>query len=83
MRRKDETLIRPRLETLMKQYDLDFVTVLDKGGRVFARARPPYNRGDLAFRDGMVEEAMKGKEAKGTVIIEREVLELEGEGHKG
>jgi len=80
LKNRDEKWITIRLEQLRKQYGLDFITVLNNEGRVFTRAQYPYKRGDMAYRDGIVMGSLKGKEIKGTVIIPREVLELEGDG---
>lgn len=80
LKSKDDTWITSRLELLMKQYDLDFITLVDREGKVFARSRHPHNRGDMAHMDGILAGAMKGKETKGTVVIPKELLEMEGEG---
>jgi two-component system NtrC family sensor kinase len=80
LKQKDAASITPRLEILMKQYGLDFITVLDQKGRVFTRARYPYHRDDQAYMDGVILGALRGKETKGTVVIPCEALDAEGDG---
>lgn len=80
IKNNDPGLLSPRLEVLMKQYGLDFMTIIDMNGRVFMRARYPHTIGDVAYLDGVVLGALKGKETRGTVTVPKEVLNLEGDG---
>jgi len=80
LKQGDDTAITARLNALMEQHHLDFMTVLNRDGRVFTRARPPHHRGDPAHMDGIVTGALSGREVAGTVLIPLEVLELEGAG---
>ncbi|UCF90840.1 MAG: cache domain-containing protein [Desulfobacterales bacterium] len=80
LKSRETTWIATRLEQLRKQYGLDFITVLDREAKVFVRSRYPNHQGDMSYLDGVVLPALKGKEAKGTVTIPKEILELEGEG---
>lgn len=80
LKQGDDTAITARLNALMEQHHLDFMTVLNRDGSVFTRARPPHHRGDPAHMDGIITDALSGREAAGTVLIPWEVLELEGAG---
>ena len=80
LKQGDDTAITARLNALMEQHHLDFMTVLNRDGRVFTRARPPHHRGDPAHRDGIITDALSGREVAGTVLIPPEVLEREGAG---
>lgn len=80
MKRNDDTFITARLKAMKEHYGLDYITVLDKDGRVFTRAGYPHNIGDIASVDSIVAEAMNGIEARGTVVIPREILEVLAEG---
>ena len=64
----------------MQQHQLDFMTVLYQDGSVFTRGREPHRRGDTGFMDGILTDALRGKEVSGTVLIPPEILELEGAG---
>jgi len=80
MKQGDDTTITARLNALMQQHHLDFLTVLYRDGRVFTRAREPHRRGDTAYLDGILTDALAGKEVSGTVLIPPQILELEGAG---
>jgi signal transduction histidine kinase len=80
MKQGDDTTITARLDALMQQHHLDFLTVLYRDGRVFTRAREPHRRGDTAYLDGILRDALAGKEVSGTVLIPPQILELEGAG---
>jgi two-component system NtrC family sensor kinase len=80
LKQGDDTTITARLNALMEHHHLDFMTVLNRDGSVFTRARPPHHRGDPAHRDGIITDALRGREVSGTVLIPLEVLELEGAG---
>jgi HAMP domain-containing protein len=80
MKQGDDTTITARLDALMQQHHLDFMTVLYRDGRVFTRAREPHRRGDTAHMDGILRDALAGKEVSGTVLIPPQILELEGAG---
>ncbi len=78
LKKGDDSAITVRLNVLMQQHHLDFMTVLHRDGRVFTRAGEPYHRGDTAFVDGILADALRGKEVRGTVLIPPEALGLEG-----
>lgn len=80
LKQGDDTAITAPLHALMELHHLDFMTVLNRDGRAFTRARPPHHRGDTAFRDGILTDALRGNEVTGTVLIPLPVLELEGAG---
>jgi signal transduction histidine kinase len=80
LRKGDDTAITARLNALMQQHHLDFMTVLYRDGSVFTRAREPHRRGDAGFMDGILSDALSGKVVSGTILIPPEILELEGAG---
>jgi signal transduction histidine kinase len=80
LKKGDDTAITARLNALMQQHQLDFMTVLNRDGSVFIRAREPHRRGDVGFMDGILTDALRGKEVSGTLLIPPEILELEGAG---
>lgn len=80
LKKGDDTALTGRLNALMQQHHLDFMTVLYRDGRIFTRAREPHHCGDMGFMDGILTDALRGKEVAGTVLMPLEVLELEGTG---
>jgi signal transduction histidine kinase len=80
LKKGDDAAITARLNALMQQHHLDFMTVLHRDGSVFTRAREPHLRGDTGFMDGILADALRGREVSGTVLIPPEILELEGAG---
>lgn len=67
------------LEAYRKKYRLDFLTLVDAEGVATARSRPPLAAGDKVWSDPILERALKGKAASGTVVMPGSALELEGE----
>jgi two-component system NtrC family sensor kinase len=77
----DPTLAaRERLELTQRQYDLDFLTLVDKTGVVRLRSQPPYNQRDYRGALDLVHGALQGRARSGTVELTREELALEGHG---
>lgn len=68
------------MQTLMRQYDLDLLTLTDKNGVVVARSAPPYNKGDIRRNNPLVQRALEGEVVSSTEIIPREELAIEAEG---
>jgi FixJ family two-component response regulator/HAMP domain-containing protein len=69
---------RDRLATLAAENDLDFFSLADDKGRVFARAfGPEAKSGDDVSQDALVMQALKGKHASGFRIVPSQRLALE------
>lgn len=67
------------LEKVRQDYQWDFLSLTDPSGRVIARGRYPYNRGDDRSRDPLVSRALVRQVVSGTQIIPAGILDLEGE----
>ncbi|TKJ45041.1 hypothetical protein CEE34_10460, partial [Candidatus Aerophobetes bacterium Ae_b3a] len=73
-----------RVQTFLEQkridLKLDFLTLCDASGRVLLRTRPPYLAGDNCLSYPLIQKALQGEGAAGTVILLQEMLQGEGEG---
>ncbi len=73
-----------RVQTFLEQkrtdLELDFLTLCDASGRVLLRTRPPYLAGDNCLSYPLIQKALQGEGAAGTVILLQEMLQGEGEG---
>jgi two-component system NtrC family sensor kinase len=76
---KDVETLQKELEKIRKAESLDILTLTDKNGRVFVRARNPSVTGDNQAQDELVSRVLSsGEVISGTVIIPREELLKEG-----
>jgi two-component system NtrC family sensor kinase len=67
-----------------KGYELDVLTLVQPNRKVILRTNPPYNEGDFATEDILVENAIKTRESvSGTILLGHARLEMEGENQKG
>jgi len=68
------------LEGFRLEYGWDFLSLVDRNGRVLARGRYPYHRGDDRSRSPFIRRALAGEVVAGTQILPAGVFDLEGEG---
>ena len=67
------------LRNVHRSGGMDFVSVLDPGGKVIYRARNPEVRGDDLSQDAVVRSVLrKRKPATGTILLSRDRLAAEG-----
>ena len=71
---------RIALESVRRQFNLDFLTLTDDQGRVIMRATPPYMSGDYLVNDAFIQNALRGKTTSGFVVLDPERLDIEGRG---
>lgn len=69
-----------RLESIRRNFGLDFLTVVDPDGKVIMRCAPPYQVGDYRLQDPAVSRALKGEDATGLEVLSKGELEQEAEG---
>jgi two-component system NtrC family sensor kinase len=67
------------LDAFRRKYEIDFLTLVDRRGLVIARSCPPYATGDQVARNAILQSALEGRAASGTVLLPRAELALEGE----
>lgn len=70
--------IRSELEALRRRHDLDFLSLVDREGRVVARGRAGSRSGDPRAEDPVVARALRGEPGGGAVVFSREELQREG-----
>jgi two-component system, NtrC family, sensor kinase len=71
--------IKDEMLNLMAEEKLDFLTLLDRSGKVIFRFHNPATSGDDISYDPFVREALGRKGVSGTQILPREVLLKDGE----
>jgi two-component system NtrC family sensor kinase len=69
---------RVSLEEVRRNFNLDFLTLTNRDGRVIMRATAPYQVGDDLSNDVVIQEALKGKMVQGFQIFSAERLQVEG-----
>lgn len=77
---EDISRVQTFLEQKRSDLELDFLTLCDASGRVLLRTRPPYLTGDNCLSYPLIQKALQGEGAAGTVILLQEMLQGEGEG---
>ncbi len=70
--------LRERLEVLRLRHELDILTVVDASGRVLQRSRTPYRHDDALLGDPIVQRALAGQTASGTILVSGEELSAKG-----
>jgi len=78
--REDLSRVQVFLEQKKTDLELDFLTLCDASGRVLLRTRPPHLAGDNCLSYPLIQKALQGEGAAGTVILLQEMLQGEGEG---
>ena len=68
------------LQSRRQLQNLDFLSICDSDGRVLLRTRPKYQTGDTVTSILVVQRALEGYAASGTVLLSSEVLAQEGRG---
>ena len=79
IKKKNVSPIHREFIDLMVEEKLDFVTLLDRSGRVIFRFHHPNVSGDSLLRDPFVRMALDRKGVSGTQVIPREELLKDGE----
>ena len=77
---EDISRVQTFLEQKRTDLELDFLTLCDASGRVLLRTRPPYLAGDNCLSYPLIQKALQGEGAAGTVILLEEMLQGEGDG---
>jgi len=68
------------LEEFRSQYQIDFLTVVDRAGVVAVRPRPTRSKAGRAWLNSVVEAALAGRTGSGTLVASKELLEEESGG---
>ena len=76
----DSLDIKQRLESIKKNFNLDFLGLVAPDGQVVLRAAPPYNNGDLKLQDKTIARALRGESVIGTELMSGVDLEKEAAG---
>jgi two-component system NtrC family sensor kinase len=71
--------IRGEFVKLMADEGLDFLTVVDRTGKVLSRFHHPKESGDSLIQDPFIKQALEKKAISGTQVVSREELLREGE----
>jgi two-component system NtrC family sensor kinase len=79
LKTKQRENLSKQLSLIRREFDLDFFTVTDNGGKVMLRTSNPEIWGDDQSKDALVQKALAGKTVAATQIIPREELIKEGE----
>ena len=66
---RDTESLQALLEEMRLQYGWDFLSLTDRSGRVLARGRYPYMKGDDRSRDPVMRRALRGEEVAATQIV--------------
>jgi len=77
---EDAASLQSLLERLRLEYGWDFLTLVDRKGRVVARGRYPYARGEDQSRSPLVRRALAGEAVAGTQVVPAGALDQEGDG---
>ncbi|MBN2474421.1 MAG: cache domain-containing protein [Pirellulales bacterium] len=76
----DREQLSTLLENVHGEQKMDFVSVLDAGGRVIYRARNPDRAGDDLSENPLIASVLrKGEPALGTIVLSQATLAKEGE----
>ncbi|MBN1504295.1 MAG: cache domain-containing protein, partial [Candidatus Eisenbacteria bacterium] len=79
MKSRDRVALGRLLDTAQKQCQLDMVSAIGLDGRVLYRTSNPEQSGDDLCQNLIIAKALKvGKSTRGTSIVERACLEMEG-----
>lgn len=76
---KDVQSLQAVLEQVRIDYGWDFLSLTDPAGRVVTRGRYPFLNGDDRSRDALIQMALQGDVATGTLLMQTDRLEFEGE----
>jgi len=68
------------LERVRTGYELDYLSVVDRQGRVVMRSSSPYDTGDDLSQDPVVRTALAGGIVASTEILPKDRLDAEGSG---
>jgi len=80
LKNKQRESLLKHLEPVRTEFKLDFLTMTDAEGKVFLRTSNPEIWGDAQSDDPLVKNALFGRTAAATQIINREELLKEGNG---
>jgi len=72
--------VQVELERVRTSYGLDYLSVVDRQGRVVVRSCSPYHTGDDLSRDPVVRTALAGSIVASTEILSKDRLDAEGNG---
>lgn len=78
LKKENALLIKNDMKRLMIDYDLDFLTLVDKNGVVLFRFHNATSSGDSLIKDRFIQEALKNKAISGTQVLSRSELLKEG-----
>lgn len=79
LRDNDVSPIRDEMEKLMAEEGLDFMTLVDRKGKVFYRFHNPQNSGDSLLEDPFIKSVLEKKGISGTQVLTGYELSKEGE----
>ncbi len=71
--------ISEQLDAFRRRYEVDFLALVGRDGRVIARSRPPFAAGDKVDTDAVICSAFAGRASSGTVLMSRAELLRESE----
>ena len=74
LKEKNISPIRNELEGLMDEEGLDFLTLVDRKGKVVFRFHNPHASGDSLLQDLFVKNALEKKEVSGTQVLSGDEL---------
>ncbi len=74
LKKEKVIFIKDDLTRLMAEEGLDFLTLVDRTGRVLLRFHHPEMSGDSLVEDPFVKEALRHKAVSGTQVVPREEL---------
>jgi len=80
LKQQNTLLLKPMLEGIRIDNNLDFLTLTDERGVVLVRTRYPYKVGDDQSNDEMVSKALNKEKTSGAQILAQEELIKEGDG---
>ncbi len=71
--------VRPYLESVRRDQQMDILNVMTADGRVVMRTRAPYNKDDPLANDALVKQVIATRQASsGSIVLEQERLDVEG-----
>jgi two-component system NtrC family sensor kinase len=79
LKKENPFLIKDDMKRLIADYNLDFLTLVDKQGTVLFRFRNPNSSGDSLIEDPFIRQALKNKGTSGTQVLSRSELLKDGE----
>lgn len=76
----DNADLRNRLETVRRNFNLDFLGLVAADGEVVFRTTPPFNTGDSKIHDPVIVRALSGEQTAGIVLWSHSDLRHEADG---